>query len=303
MNMLDITLVLAMESDTSRISIGIGKPTLTLITLPDGVTSIGHSAFASCTNLTSIAIPDKVTTIKTGAFVQCAGLTSITLPAEVSYIGFMAFKGCNSLQSITNLNPVPIKIGDIVFAEMNQSECELIVSSDSKDAYSTASVWKDFDIGEYYIVTVIANHGNVTGNGRYNTNYSATVSVTPSLGYEFVSWTGNGTVISIDNPYTFTVTQNMELRANLKARSYDIIYALDGGENHINNSNSYTIENSTIRLQNPSRRGYDFTRWLPGNTLVAGSTGDKIFTATWTLSSYVIRYVLGSEGKNHIYPI
>jgi hypothetical protein len=42
---------------------------LTSITIPDSVNSIGESAFSTCTSLTSITIPDGVTSIGVRAFV------------------------------------------------------------------------------------------------------------------------------------------------------------------------------------------------------------------------------------------
>ena len=49
--------------------------------IPEGVTSIGNSAFALCGGLTSITIPESVTSIGDGAFFSCSSLTSI-----ISYI-------------------------------------------------------------------------------------------------------------------------------------------------------------------------------------------------------------------------
>ena len=73
---------------------------LTSIDIPNGVTSIGYSAFTSCRNLTSIDIPDSVTTIGTSAFTYCSGLTTCTIGSGVTSIGLGAFEYCSSLTSI-----------------------------------------------------------------------------------------------------------------------------------------------------------------------------------------------------------
>jgi hypothetical protein len=77
-----------------------GDSSLTSITIPDGVTSIGVEAFAYSTGLTSITIPDSVTSIGERAFSGCSSLTSITIPNSVTSIGNDAFRGCSSLESI-----------------------------------------------------------------------------------------------------------------------------------------------------------------------------------------------------------
>ncbi len=74
---------------------------LTSITIGRGVSSIGNNAFSDCTSLASITIPDSVTSIGDNAFYDCYGLTSITIGSGLSSIGIGMFEYCTSLTSIT----------------------------------------------------------------------------------------------------------------------------------------------------------------------------------------------------------
>lgn len=71
------------------------------ITLPQGVKSIGNRAFYECKALTSITLLQGVESIENEAFYECKALTSITLPQGVKSIGNGAFKFCKALASIT----------------------------------------------------------------------------------------------------------------------------------------------------------------------------------------------------------
>ena len=71
---------------------------LTSITIPSSVTSIGNSAFSGCSSLTSTVIPDSVTSIGSSAFYNCSSLTSIVIPDSVTSIGSGAFSYTNLMQ-------------------------------------------------------------------------------------------------------------------------------------------------------------------------------------------------------------
>ena len=79
---------------------------LTSVTIPNSVTSIGAYAFYRCTGLTSVTIPNSVTSIGDHAFDGCSGLTSVTIPNSVTSIGDHAFYKCSGLTSVTIGNSV-----------------------------------------------------------------------------------------------------------------------------------------------------------------------------------------------------
>ena len=68
--------------------------------IPNSVTTIGSSAFLSCSSLTSVTIPNSVTAIGNYAFSNCSSLTSVTIGNSVTTIGYGAFENCSSLKEV-----------------------------------------------------------------------------------------------------------------------------------------------------------------------------------------------------------
>ena len=87
---------------------------VTNVSLPQTLTSIGDSAFAQCDALISISLPQALQSIGARAFSLCSSLPSITIPDSVTTIGSGAFYWCNSLSGINIPSSVKI-IGDDTF--------------------------------------------------------------------------------------------------------------------------------------------------------------------------------------------
>ena len=74
--------------------------TLTTLTLPDSIVTIGERAFSGSA-LTTLRVPAGVTAIPEAAFANCASLTSVTLPDGITVIGKQAFANCTKLEEMT----------------------------------------------------------------------------------------------------------------------------------------------------------------------------------------------------------
>lgn len=72
---------------------------VTSITLPDGLETIGDECFKSM-SIEEIKIPESVTSIGKKAFYYCQKLKNVNIPAKISVIPEEAFYFCTSLQSI-----------------------------------------------------------------------------------------------------------------------------------------------------------------------------------------------------------
>ncbi len=71
------------------------------VIVPDGVTSIGDSAFYNRESVKSVVLPASVTSIEKWAFFRCKGLKSIEMSDSITSIGEKAFLQCTSLASVT----------------------------------------------------------------------------------------------------------------------------------------------------------------------------------------------------------
>ncbi len=105
---------------------------ITQLSLPEGLSSIGDFAFNGCSSLTSVILPNSVTSVGFYAFAGCDGLTTpvknsklfVYMPASykgaydipngIETIGKLAFKGCGELTNV-NIPATVTSIGSSAF--------------------------------------------------------------------------------------------------------------------------------------------------------------------------------------------
>ena len=139
----------------------------------------------------------------------------------------------------------------------------------------------NFNLNNYQ-VTVAADPtagGSVSGGGAYLYGSNCTVISLPSTGYTFTNWTKNGTVVSTDATYTFTVTENVNLIAHFTLDHYNITISVDpatGGS--ATGGGSFTY-GQTCTLIATANTGYAFVNWTKNGAVVSSN-------ATYNFSVY-----------------
>ena len=149
-----------------------------------------------------------------------------------------------------------------------------------------------------YTITVSANPtngGTVTGGGSYNQGQQCTVSATPATGYTFLRWTENGTQVSTNANYTFTVTGNRNLVAQFQQQNYTIsVSANPSNGGTVTGGGAYHYGDNCTVIATPTN-GYTFLRWTENGNQVSTNatytftvTGNRTLVAQFQQQSYTI---------------
>ena len=126
-----------------------------------------------------------------------------------------------------------------------------------------AAVWK---VTRDHIVNATAVNGTVEGAGTYKDNATATLTATPNDGYLFKNWTKNGSVVSAENPYSFTVTEDVELVANFDGPFCELILNTnDENKGTVSGAGFYT-QGQTATIKATPKPGYKLLYWSDRST-------------------------------------
>ena len=136
-----------------------------------------------------------------------------------------------------------------------------------------------------YTITATANPtngGTVTGAGTYTSGSTATLTATANNGYVFTSWTRNGSVVSTNASYSFTVTGNESYVANFSTIPSDpftvTVVANNDNFGTVSGGGEYYYGTSCTVTATPAD-GYMFTNWTSNGNVVS-SDAQYTFTVT-----------------------
>lgn len=151
-----------------------------------------------------------------------------------------------------------------------------------------------------YVLSGGALPSGSSNPSTYTVKSSNITLVNPTrTGYTFKGWSGTG--LDGTQPNVTIISGSVGARtytAVWEETVYTITYNYGEGSVDVANPTEYTYTSETITLNNPTLIGYTFTGWTEGDsteqtlaaTIKKGSTGNKTFTAHYSINTYTIRY-------------
>ena len=160
------------------------------------------------------------------------------------------------------------------------------------------------EFGVMYHITVAANPtegGTVTGGGYYAEGIEVTIVATAAENYEFINWTKDNEVVSDEETYTFTVTENAEYIANFEyfppiIPTYNIVVSAEPADlGTVTGSGEYEEGDACTVTAEPIGSAY-FVNWTE-NGQVVSTEMEYTFTVTAD-RTLVAHFAVDGVGEN-----
>ena len=161
-----------------------------------------------------------------------------------------------------------------------------------------------------YVITAVADPaegGTVSGSGGYDYGDVCTLTAMANTGYTFVNWTKDGTQISTNATYTFTVTESATYIAHFQVQSYTVTVAANPEEGgSVSGSGTFDYGQSCT-VHATVNEGYNFVNWTENGNPVSNETDytftvedDRNLVANFSIGSFVITAITDPENGGSI---
>ena len=117
--------------------------------------------------------------------------------------------------------------------------------------------------------------GTTTGAGTFNSGSSVTVTATANAGYAFTNWTENGSVVSTNANYQFTISGNRTLVANFTAGQYIVILSSNPAAGGTTSGAGAYNSGSSVTVTATANTGFAFTNWTQNGSAVSTNASYK----------------------------
>ncbi len=267
---------------------------VTSITLPSSVTSIGVFAFEGCTSLESVNIPSGVTSIFSNTFANCTALKKMVIPEGVKVINIEAFLNCTGLESVT----IPDSITRINGSAFYLASDTMTVTSscNTPDVYEKVIKGTHRKWNKKHAYKTATTKATLTKNGKIETKCtkcgdiknSTPISRPKTIKLSSTAYTYNN---KVKKP---SVTVTDAKGKKIPASNYTVKYAK--GRKKIG---AYTVT-VTFKGNYTGTKKLTFKINPKGTKLTSVNGGTKSFTANWkkqtkNTTGYQIQY---STDKN-----
>ncbi|MBK8946600.1 MAG: T9SS type A sorting domain-containing protein [Ignavibacteriae bacterium] len=132
-----------------------------------------------------------------------------------------------------------------------------LIANFSKDVYSISAVPSPIE------------GGSISGTGSFYYGQIATLIAAANPGWTFVNWTKNGTVVSSDSNYIFTVNSSSSLVANFKLTDFTINCSSQPSEAGFTTGCGIARYNQTMKIKAEPNNGYKFVNWTENEVVVS----------------------------------
>ncbi|HBL75996.1 MAG: hypothetical protein A2W90_11305 [Bacteroidetes bacterium GWF2_42_66] len=228
-------------------------------------------------------------TITEASFLLKQGETSIT--GNVTYSGLTA-----SLEPSVFLAPFTLYTGRV----------KTLAKDLMRNSLQTDYVWTFTTIPEVVLSSLPIAGGTTSGAGTFNQGSLVTVVATPNPGYSFANWTENGTAVSTNPSYQFTMAGNKALVANFTLQyvvnllSNPVLGGTTSGSGSFNAGSNVTV----TAFPNAE---YNFVNWTEGTTIASTNAiytfqlnASRTLVANYVLKTYTLNVTAtnGTAVKN-----